>query len=274
MPELPEVETVKRNLQDTILNQQISDVVLYSNKSLRNANKKELNNIKGQKIKSIDRKAKHLIIRLEKHYLILHLRMEGKIFFLKNEKGIENEKKSHFIITFKTKKGIIIFKDHRLFATVDIFNNDISYKDNPVLIKVGNETFDTKPDYLYKKLKNKRVAIKTALLDQSIMSGLGNIYVDEVLYSVKIHPQTQSNQISKKQCDLIIKNSNKIMSKSIEVGGTSKTSFTYDGDKEGGYYKFLKAHVQKECKKCKTLITKIKVGGRGTYYCKICQKLY
>ncbi len=271
MPELPEVETVRRYLEDTILNQKVNKVTLYAKKSLRNVPQSKLNNLIGEKIISLDRKAKHLIIRFDNHYLILHLRMEGKIFFVSSKEELKETKKSHLILTIETNKGYVVFKDFRLFATVDMFDNHIDYKDNELLSKVADEPWDLKVNELKNKLSKKRVAIKGALLDQSVISGLGNIYVDEVLHYAGLLPETPSNEIGEDDIKLIHKGSIKILRDSIKVGGTSIHSFTYGGNIEGGYYNKLKVHGQKECKTCGNTIIKTRVAGRGTYYCNKCQ---
>ncbi len=273
MPELPEVETVKRYLEDKIIGHKIDKVIMSNKKSLRNVSEKKLKSIEGQKIKSLDRKAKHLIINLESNYLILHLRMEGKLFVFKNENEM-NEKTNRFhdVMMIYTNKGIILFQDTRRFATVDMFELELSHEDNPVLNKVGFEPFDINPEDLYNRLSKKKIAIKSALLDQNIISGLGNIYVDEVIHSTKILPTTLSNEITLAQCKTIVNSSIKILTKAIESKGTTIRSYTSSLGVEGSYQNYLNVHQQKVCRKCKTEITKIRVGGRGTYFCSNCQK--
>lgn len=271
MPELPEVETVRRYLESVLLNKKVNNVKLFTEKCLRNTPKNSLRALIGQRVTSIDRIAKHLIIRFDKHYLLLHLRMEGKLIYM-NRGELSNIKPSHIILTIDTDDGVLVFKDFRLFATVDLFTNDIPYETNPVLVKVGPEPFDTNGNYLFGKLKNKRIAIKSALLDQSIISGLGNIYVNEVLFHVGILPTKESNKVTEEQCKDIIKWSKKVLNDSIKVGGSSIHSYTFGENEKGGYQDKLVVHGLKQCKKCGTTIEKISVGGRGTYYCPKCQK--
>lgn len=275
MPELPEVETVRKYLENNILNWKIKDIVLSSKKSLRNSKESDLKNLVNQSITKIDRFAKHLIIRFNKQYIICHLRMEGKFYVFKDENEMnELTKRSHDILMFKTNKGIILFQDTRRFATVDLFDNSIEYGVNEILVKVGPEVFDKKWEDLFETLSKKRTSIKTTLLDQSIISGLGNIYVDEVLFRCKIHPETLTNQITKEQAKDIIKYSIIILNKAIELKGTTIRSYTSSLGVEGSYQNFLNVHQRKDlpCKTCKTKIIKLKVGGRGTYICPKCQK--
>lgn len=271
MPELPEVEMVRRYLEENIIKNKINNVVLFVEKSAKHNKKREFDKLIDQKIIAVDRIAKYLIIKCERNYLVLHLRMEGKINFIKSKKEMYKINKNHLILTIETNKGIIVFKDFRKFATVDLFDNDLSYDENFVLSKLGKEPFTLSAEELYSSLKNKRIAIKSALLDQKIISGLGNIYVNEVLFECGLYPEIKSNLITIEMCKEIIKHSRIILNNSIKLGGTSIHSFTYGNNVEGGYFKKLKVHGQNECKKCKRTIKKIKVGGRGTYYCPKCQ---
>ncbi len=273
MPELPEVETVRRHLEENIVGHKIQQVFLSNKKSLRNVSEQKLKNIVGEKIIELDRIAKHLIIKLNKNYLVLHLRMEGKLFVLENEEQMnELTNRFHDVLIIKTNKGIILFQDTRRFATVDLFDNNIDYENNNVLNKVGPEPFDANANDLFEKLNKKRIAIKSALLDQSIISGLGNIYVDEVIHSIGILPELKSNEVTLDQCKRIIKESSRILSKAIKNKGTTIRSYTSSLGVEGKYQNYLNVHQQSECRVCGTKITKIRVGGRGTYYCSKCQK--
>ena len=272
MPELPEVETIRKALENKIINDEVINIETQYEKNIRNVNSKELDIIIGQKIISMDRKAKHLILRFSRNYLICHLRMEGKFFVYGLDDIIQLNDK-HWILKITTDKHIIIFVDFRRFATIDLFSNNIEYDSNDILSKIADEPFDIDLDFFYKKISKKNVSIKTILLDQTIISGLGNIYVDEVLFSSKIHPEKKGMTITKKQSNDIIKNSILILNLAIENKGTTIKSFKSQIDVEGKYQLLLKVHQRKneECKVCKTLITKIVVGGRGTFFCNKCQ---
>lgn len=275
MPELPEVETVRKYLESNIINQKVTEVTLFSKKSLRNVKEKDLQRLVGQSITSLDRKAKHLIIRFKNDYIICHLRMEGKFFIFNSEKEMnDNVNRNHDVLLIRTNKSFILFQDTRKFATVDLFDNNVSYEENNVLIKVAPEPFDLDAQDLFNKLSKKRVAIKSALLDQGIISGIGNIYVDEILFATKLHPLTPSNEVTLEKCKEIIKESRRILKKAIELKGTTIKSYTSSLGVEGEYQKFLKVHqkLNSNCKTCNTPIVKIKVGGRGTYLCPSCQK--
>ncbi|BDU67854.1 MAG: formamidopyrimidine-DNA glycosylase [Candidatus Tyloplasma litorale] len=276
MPELPEVETVRRYLFNNIIDWKIIDFKVSNLKSLRNVDIKEFKQIINQKIKNMNRLAKHLIFELENNYFICHLRMEGKFFIFKNEEEMNKfTNRFHDVLIIYTDKGIILFQDTRRFATIDFFSNKLSYENNPILSEIGREPFNANAEEIYNKLSKKRIAIKTALLDQKIISGLGNIYVDEVLYDVKLHPQTPSNQIDLNKVIEIIDSAKRILLKAIELKGTTIRSYTSSLGVEGEYQKFLKVHQKKNyiCQRDNQKIIKIKVGGRVTYFCPGCQKL-
>lgn len=272
MPELPEVRTVAKYLNENIIGQKIMNIEMSNLKSFRNCNKKQIDNLTNQKILSVETIAKHLILKMNDYYLILHLRMEGKLFVFKDDVEMNNlTNRFHDVMIINTDKGLILFQDTRRFATVDLFNNEVSYEENPILVKVGPEPFNTDAKYLFSKLSKKNTQIKNSLLDQSIISGLGNIYVDEVIHSIGVLPTTISKDITIEQCKLIITNSRKILKKAIINNGTTIRSYTSSLGVEGSYQKYLNVHQQTNCRVCGTKITKIKVGGRGTYYCTKCQ---
>ena len=276
MPELPEVETVRRYLDENIVGHKITSVFLSNKKSLRNVSEEKLQSIVGQNIIGTDRLAKHLIVNLENDYLIMHLRMEGKFFVFESREDMERiTNRFYDVLIIETDKSVILFQDTRRFATIDMFSNDITKEENSVLIKVGKEPFDLSGSELFDKLQKKRVAIKSALLDQSIISGIGNIYVDEILFKVKLHPETKSNAINLDKANEIIEAARKILAKAVELKGSTIKSYTSSLGVEGQYQNFLNVHQQlgKNCKLDNTPIVKIKVGGRGTYICPTCQKI-
>ena len=198
--------------------------------------------------------------------------MEGK-YFIKNSNDpiIKHE---HIIISFNDNTDLR-YHDTRKFGRMKL----IKKEDLPNTIEIqkqGKEPFDetlTK-EYLFDKFKNKRIPIKTSLLDQEIISGLGNIYADEVLFASKINPLKEAKELTLEVCQNIIINSQKIISKAIEMGGTTIRSYTSSLGVKGQYQNYLKVHKRENmpCEKCGNKIKKIKVGGRSTYFCDQCQK--
>jgi formamidopyrimidine-DNA glycosylase len=272
MPELPEVETVRKTLKQLVQGKTIRDVDIFYDKMIRCENNYFINTVSGTTILDIKRIGKYLIFDLGEHYLISHLRMEGKYFVKRLDEA--RNKHEHMIFYFSD-GDTLRYHDTRKFGTFDLILKKDLFIDSPI-VKLGPEPFDSKMniDYLYKKIHNKTIAIKSALLDQTIIAGLGNIYVNEVLFYAKISPTTPSNEITKKQCETLIEGSIEVLEKAILLGGTTIRSYTSSLGVTGRFQNDLMVHerLNENCKVCNTPIIKEKVNGRGTYYCPKCQK--
>ncbi len=274
MPELPEVQVVINFLKTKVLNKQIKEVHILIDKILKNCSKKEFEKILlNAAIKDITRRGKYLLFHLDNGYIwIVHLRMEGK-FFIVDEISKEQLKHTMGYLVFDDFK--LIYHDTRRFGTFHLIKSELldSFE---VLTKVEidplNPNFNAK--FLFDKIHSKTQKIKTTLLDQSIVSGIGNIYVDEILFATNIHPETISNKITLKQCEKICNHAREILKASIEHNGTTVHSFKFNGVDSGDYQNYLKIHhpKNKNCKVCNSEIKFIKVNGRGTYLCPKCQK--
>ncbi len=273
MPELPEVETVRKVLNDKIIGKKIISVEVLFDKLLKNTTKEEFASaLENQKIEEIKRSGKYLIISLEKNDILIHLRMEGKLFFYPKEQ----ELKKHDHIIFKFSDGSVLkYNDVRKFGTFDLLKKD-EYLIYPKVKKLGIEpnSNNLTIKYLKGKLKKSNKKIKIDLLDQTIINGLGNIYVDEVLFASKIHPESISKKLNDKDLEKLIENSKVIINKAIKKGGTTIKSFSVSDQIKGSFQDYLKVYKKKdqECSICKTPIEKIVVGGRGTHYCPKCQR--
>lgn len=273
MPELPEVETVKETLKQNLLNKTISDVSIYWDNIIEYPIKEEfINNIKGQTIIDIKRRGKWLMFELNNYYLMSHLRMEGKFFF--RAKGDDLNKHEHVVITFADNSELR-YQDTRKFGKMHLIKKEDINNRKP-LIDLGLEPFDDDVtiEYLKSKYKNKRIPIKTVLLDQSIVTGIGNIYANEILFLSHINPLIKANELKDNNLKDIINNTKEVLQDAINKGGTTIRSYT---SKEGvtglfQYELYVHGRENQECKVCKTKIEKIKVNGRGTYFCPKCQK--
>ncbi|BDV03710.1 MAG: formamidopyrimidine-DNA glycosylase [Candidatus Hepatoplasma scabrum] len=270
MPELPEVTVVANQLKAILLqkNQIIDSIKLYCEKSLRTVTKKELEDLKKLKVIDVFQIAKNLIIETEDKYFVLHLRMEGNFKLLKKDK-LERYDLKHTIASFKLNdNNWLLFDDHRKFATIDLFENNKQIKDHTFFKNLGPEPWDLDFEKFYQQIKNIKSTIKSFLLSQKYLSGLGNIYVDEVLFSAKIHPQEIVKNITKEQFKKIIDASILILKASIKDGGSTIKTFKSFGEK-GNFQNKLMVHGRKglACKICRTPIKKIVVAGRGTYFC-------
>ena len=264
MPELPEVETVKNRLAPFVLGKTIKDI------DIRYPKYECLKEIKGETIEGLRRRGKYLIFILADHYVVSHLRMEGKYFVEKEERY-----NKHDLVKFDLGDYFVYYNDVRRFGVFDVFKKSDDIDNLPPLNKVGVEPFNANKEYLYKKLKSLRIPIKTALLDQSIISGLGNIYVDEVLFKSRINPFMSASNVTIEDCDRIIKHSIDTLNESIEAGGSTIKSFGSINGEAGHFQGHLLVHLRENerCYNCSGIIIKGRCGGRGTYYCPSCQRL-
>ena len=267
MPELAEVQTVRDILKKQILDRKIKDIKIIYDKIIENPVSFFKDNLINESFIDIKRKGKYLIFETNNHYLISHLRMEGKYFIKDTFEPIE--KHEHIIFCFD--EFTLRYHDTRKFGRMILIpkdNIDAYFK------KIGPDAIeDINEHYLFEKIKNSQKPIKTLLLDQSIVAGLGNIYADEVLYESKINPLVPGKNIDIGKCKDILTASKKILLKAIEHKGTTIRSYTSSLNVKGNYQVFLNVHTKKVCK-CKSSIKCIKIGGRSSYYCPKCQGEY
>lgn len=273
MPELPEVETVRKTLIPKLVGKKIISVdVLYSNIIAYPEVLEFINKIKNQTINDIKRKGKWLIFELDDYYLLSHLRMEGKYHFKLKEDILEKHEHVNFLLDDDTN---LRYNDTRKFGKMYLYEKTIAFNNKP-LNELGLEPWDTDLtiDYLKQKYTNKTIPIKTVLLDQSIITGIGNIYADEILFLSKINPLKKAKELDDKELEKIIDNTRLILEQAIEGGGTTIRSYESSEGVHGRFQQNLLVHNQlgKKCNICDTDIIKIVVNGRGTYYCPNCQK--
>ena len=267
MPELPEVETVKKGLKKILLGKKIVDVnVLYPKMVLNDLD--EFKSIINQTINDVKRRGKWLIFDLDSNYLISHLRMEGKY----NPKALNEPFNKHTHVVFNINNEFnLLYDDTRKFGRMKLINKD----DLEDAINIGVEPLEDKLtiSYLKDKFKNIKLPIKTALLDQHIIAGIGNIYANEILFLSKINPLKQTNTLTDKELESIIINTKEVLSKAIEANGTTIKSYEALGN-HGNFQDKLCVQGKKDepCPNCGEPILKIMVNGRGTYYCPKCQK--
>lgn len=273
MPELPEVETVVRGLRKKVLNQKIKQVKIYYEGIIQYPSiSKFKEQIQNQTIQEIKRYGKWIIFILDNDYLLSHLRMEGKYFIHK----IPKERQKHEHVIFEFFKGEeLCYHDVRKFGKMLLIPKDKINEIGPFK-EMGLEPWDKSltNNYLKEKLKKKQLPIKSSLLDQRIIVGIGNIYADEILFASSINPLKKSNQLTDTDRKNIIFNTKKILEEAINQGGTTIRTYTSLNGIHGLFQQELNVHgkLDAPCPKCGSKILKIKVGGRGTYYCPKCQK--
>lgn len=272
MPELPEVETVRRGLLDKVLNRVIKGIRVNYPKIIEYPSislfKKE---IVGQKINDISRYGKWLIFVLDDFYLLSHLRMEGK-YFIKSSKDVDL-KHEHVIFELDDKTELR-YMDVRKFGKMHLIPKD-KIKEIGPLRELGLEPWDENLtlEYLQDKFSKKRLPIKSVLLDQSIIVGIGNIYADEILFLAKINPYTRAMDLNDDSIKNIIKYTRIVLEDAIKAGGTTIRSYSSVNGIHGMFQQNLNVHSRsgEACPVCGSEVIKVKIGGRGTYYCSKCQ---
>ena len=271
MPELPEVETVKRVLLPIVKGRTIVKIDINRKTIVNNKEKEFVSYYTNEKFQDITRIGKFLIFHLtNEKVLISHLRMEGKYIEL-----LENEQDTKYarVVFHLDNNHKLCYDDSRSFGRM-IINDEKHYKEEKELAKLGPEPFyvDNVSD-LINKTKKMSLPIKTALLSQELITGLGNIYVDEVLFASKIHPLTPAKLIKKEEWESIIKESKRILTAAIEAGGSTIKSYHPGKDIDGNFQTSLLAYGRngQECAICHTNLRFIKINGRGTTFCPHCQ---
>lgn len=273
MPELPEVETVKETLKKEILGRKIIDVkVFYPNIIEYPTSDEFIKNIINQKINDMKRRGKWLLFELDDYYLLSHLRMEGKYIFRTNNEKIGK----HEHVSFYLDDGRELrYQDTRKFGRMHLIKKEELYNRKP-LNEIGLEPWDEllTEKYLKEKYSKKRLPIKTVLLDQSIMVGVGNIYADEILFLSKINPHKKCFELDNQKLKMIIKNTREVLQKAIDAGGTTIRSYESSEGVHGRFQQSLLVHNHEKdkCPNCENVIIREKIGGRSTYYCVNCQK--
>lgn len=272
MPELPEVETIKRILSPRLIGHKFINIeVLYER--MLHSPLESLKLITNKTITNIDRKGKYLIFKFENGYaLISHLRMEGKYYFYNLD---ENNSRFARIIFYLDNNQKVCYDDSRKFGVMKVIPINELSSDSWLSI-LGPEPMEiTDSNYLFEKAKSSTKPIKSLLLDQSFISGLGNIYADETLFLAKIHPQRISKSLNKNDWDNILKAAKKTLLKAIELGGSTIKSYHASREVSGLFQEELFVYGKKDlsCPVCGNKLFKTIVGGRGTTYCPKCQKL-
>ncbi|QHS22983.1 DNA-formamidopyrimidine glycosylase [Virgibacillus sp. MSP4-1] len=274
MPELPEVETVKNTLKQIVLGKKVQDVTIKWENIVQYPKEPEAfqEELKGQTIEGMGRKGKFLLFYLDHHVLISHLRMEGKYAIYDKDEPVD--KHTHVIFHFADGTELR-YKDVRKFGTMHLYEKGKEWS-LPPLNKLGPEPFDENftPDYLYRKCQRTNRNIKNTLLDQVVVAGLGNIYVDEALFRSGIHPLTIASELSKEECSVLVEEIVHTLNDAVAAGGTTIRSYLNSLGEIGLFQLqlFVYGREGQDCKRCGHSVEKIKVGGRGTHVCPYCQK--
>lgn len=274
MPELPEVETIRNTLKRFVLNKTIESVAVHWPNIVKHPDDVEAfkHMLVGQSIRDIKRKGKFLRFELDDYVLVSHLRMEGK--FSVHDQTEPLTKHTHIIFAF-TNDEELRYNDVRKFGTMHVFAKGEELHQKP-LNQLGPDPFEEgfTFSYFYEKLQRTSRAIKVALLDQAIVAGLGNIYVDETLFKAGVHPLKESNELTTQEVKAIQKHATDVLREAVSQGGTTIRSYVSSDGEMGMFQQALFVYGQEgeACQHCGDIITKIKLAGRGTHICMTCQQ--
>ncbi len=306
MPELPEIETLARGLRKTIQGNTIKRVVIHESKKFKGTPSELKKFVVGKKIKSIQRRAKWLALELSSGYsFIIHLKMTGQLlyhkkgqpFFLGGHSMSGGTKKtgplqppmdaavyvdapkypnSHTRVVFEFTNGsALYFQDMRKFGYVELYSASETekYFEQKKLAKEPLDPTYTLTYFTKQLLRRKNTTIKAALLDQTVVAGIGNIYADDTLFTARIHPARRVISLTKPEINVLYKATKLILKQAIASGGTSFSHYYQLDGTLGGYWKKRKVYQRtgEPCRRCKTPIQKIRCAGRGTHFCPTCQ---
>jgi len=267
MPELPEVETVVRILSSQIIHQTIQDITVRWDKTVENKTV-FINEVIGQTIQSISRRGKYICMNLDRGTILIHLRMEGKFYI--RDKAELPFKHTHVILHLDTCN--LEFNDTRKFGRMMYTEDAQTYLN----AKLGLEPFDQNltVDYLRNKAKTRKVALKTFLLDQSVIAGIGNIYSDEICFKMLRNPHISVAKLPKKDWANCIHYTRNILQSAIDAGGTSVRTYTSSLGVTGLFQLNILVYGRSNqpCHNCQTLLVRSVIGQRSSVYCPNCQK--
>jgi formamidopyrimidine-DNA glycosylase len=287
MPELPEVETVRRGLAGLIIHKKVASVTHDTPKSFPNADADVAAFLIGASVEAVRRRAKVLMIDLSTDYsLLIHLKMTGQMVFVAPDvrfgAGHPSDSLVHQLPDKSTRVTLtfddgaqLFFNDQRKFGWIKLLPT-IQIPNIDFMQKVGPEPLEadfTAAQFAERFKRRAKTNIKAALLDQSVVAGVGNIYADESLWGAKIHPRRLVGTIVPPEFATLYKELREVMNLAIEKGGSSNHTYVNAEGKKGSYMDFARVFRREglPCPRCGTIIEKIRVAGRGTHFCPYCQ---
>lgn len=274
VPELPEVETIRRTLIPLTVGKTIQDVKVFWPNIIKHPSNvtQFIEILKGQTIQQIGRRGKFLKFFFDEHVLVSHLRMEGRYLLQTTEVPLDPH--THVIFQF-TDGTELRYRDVRKFGTMHVFKKGEEEQQSP-LLNLGPEPFSQSftPGVLADKLQKTNRKIKTVLLDQAVVVGLGNIYVDEALFRARIHPERPASSLTTEEIERLHHEIVATLQEAVEKGGSTVRSYVNTQGETGMFQLQLFVYGRKgePCKQCGHSIQKIVVSGRGTHYCERCQQ--
>jgi len=286
MPELPEVETVRRGLQKLIIGNQIVAETHATDKSFPNEANEVAEFLLGTTVTNVRRRAKVLLIDLSSKYtLVTHLKMTGQLVYLGAERfgaghpndsliGVLPDKSTRVTLTFSDNSHLY-FNDQRKFGWMRLLPT-FAVPEIDFMKRVGPEPLEevfTSREFIPRVRRRAGTSIKAAILDQTVLAGVGNIYADESLWGAKIHPASIVRELSDKKLVDLLTEIKTVMLLAIEKGGSTDRNYVNAEGKRGSYIDFARVFRREglDCPRCGTTIEKTRVAGRGTHFCPVCQ---
>lgn len=278
MPEAPEVQSVLSDLEKELQGRQILSAEITHPKLADNMEAAEMERrLTGQHFRRFLRHGKYLILEMDDVDWICHLRMEGK-FMVVDELPADEKIAKHIHAVFDLDDGRrLCYYDTRKFGRMQVYDKAENKDEHACFRKIGPDILSDAitGSYLYQKVHRRKIPIKTALLDQKVVSGIGNIYADEILFEARLDPRSICSHLSEQDCERIAQAARRIMHEAFRAGGTTIRTFSSVHGQSGTFQDQLKVHVRegKPCLECEGPIVQIKVGQRSTYLCPNCQIL-
>ncbi|MEL0629628.1 bifunctional DNA-formamidopyrimidine glycosylase/DNA-(apurinic or apyrimidinic site) lyase [Psychromonas aquatilis] len=270
MPELPEVETSRRGISPYIIDQKINNVVLRHHQLRWPIPKDLLSLLKHKKLISVDRRAKYLLLRFENGTLLIHLGMSGSLRICQ----LNTPAQKHDHVDLEFQKCLLRYTDPRRFGAILWLGENP--ETSPLLNILGPEPLSNEftAELLYEQAKNRKLPVKQFIMEQKVVTGVGNIYATEALFKAGISPTRSANNISLKRYQKLVLAIKEILSEAIKQGGTTLKDFV-GGDGKPGYFQQT-LHVYGKtgelCPYCSTALKSIKLAARNSVYCPNCQR--
>ena len=277
MPELPEVETVRRGLEHFLTGYTIRTSQNLHPRLLKPASIAPLSAIEGARITTINRRGKFLWFELNRDLtLVAHLGMSGQFLVARKDRPEPTHVRARFTLKRGLKTHELVFSDQRTFGwlSVEQLIDGIPQSAQHIALDPFDPAFDR--GAVIAKIKSRKAAIKNMILNQEIMSGVGNIYADESLWRAKIHPEIPANELSTKKIGALVDAATEVMAEAIEVGGTSFDAMYINVNGESGFFETSLAAYGQEgepCPRCGREIKRIAFGNRSSHFCPNCQRL-
>lgn len=274
MPELPEVETVCRGLRRHVVGRTITKVVVRSDSVIHDQGMtaeafQAL--LEEHRICAVGRRGKYILLELDTGYLICHLRMTGKL--LVRAGSVTPEKHDH-VIFYLDDGHVLLYEDVRRFGGFLWCAGEPMYREP--LSKLGSEPLEAafNANDFFKSTRKRKRPIKTHLLDQTIVAGIGNIYADEILFAAGVRPRKSAMRITRGEADAIVNATKRILTEAIAVGGSTIRDYVDSESREGAFQLSHQVYGRagEPCKQCGTALKSVTVGGRRSVYCPNCQK--